>query len=121
MFSDLDKYIYVFFTGLLVSYLLTPAVRSLAFRFGVVDLPNDRRPHRHPTARAGGIAVFIAVQVACLLAFALPWPRHSGGLDFSWWQRFAVASLILFVVGIVDDVRGMKPLVKLAGQALAAL
>src|SRR5580698_8370044 len=120
MFGDLNKYIYVFFAGLLVSYLLTPVVRTLAFRFRVVDLPNARRPHQRPTARGGGVAVFIAVQLACLLAFELPWPQHTGGLDFAWWQRFALASLILFVVGIIDDVRGMKPLVKLAGQAVAA-
>ena len=121
MLGDLNKYIYVFFAGLLVSYLLTPAVRALAFRFGVVDLPNERRPHQRPTARGGGVAVFIAVQAACLLAFVLPWPKHAGGLDFAWWQRFALASLILFAVGIIDDVRGMKPLVKLGGQTLAAL
>jgi UDP-N-acetylmuramyl pentapeptide phosphotransferase/UDP-N-acetylglucosamine-1-phosphate transferase len=121
MFGDLFKYIFVFFVGLLVSYLLTPAVRALAFRFGVVDMPSERRPHQRPTARAGGIAVFIAVQAACLIAFAWPWPKHPGGLDFAWWQRFALASLILFVVGIIDDVRGMKPLVKLGGQTLAAL
>ncbi|HEY1662558.1 MAG TPA: hypothetical protein VGI03_09085 [Verrucomicrobiae bacterium] len=120
MFGDLDKYILVFLTGLLVSYLLTPVVKALACRFGVIDLPSERRPHQRPTARGGGVALFIAVQAACLLAFALPWPRGSSGLDFAWWQRFALASLILFIVGIVDDVRGMKPLIKLGGQTLAA-
>src|SRR5580692_10770661 len=121
MFGDFDKYILVFLTGLLVSYLLTPAVRALANRFGVVDLPNVRRSHQRPTARGGGVALFIAVQVACLLAFSLPWPRLPGGLDFVWWQHFALASLILFIVGIIDDVRGMKPVIKLGGQTLAAL
>jgi UDP-N-acetylmuramyl pentapeptide phosphotransferase/UDP-N-acetylglucosamine-1-phosphate transferase len=121
MFGDLDKYILVFLTGLLVAYLLTPVVKAMAFRFGVVDMPNERRPHQRPTARGGGVGLFIAVQVACLLAFALPWPRHAGGLDFQWWERFALASLVLFVVGIIDDIRGMKPLIKLGGQTLAAL
>jgi UDP-GlcNAc:undecaprenyl-phosphate GlcNAc-1-phosphate transferase len=121
MFGDFDKYFMVFLTGLLVSYLLTPVVKMLAFRFGVVDMPSERRPHQRPTARGGGAAVFIAVQVACLLAFALPWPRKVGGLDIVWWQHFALASLILFFVGIVDDVRGMKPVIKLGGQTAAAL
>ena len=121
MFGDLDKYILVTLAGLLVSYFLTPLVKKFAFQFGVVDLPNARRPHQRPTARGGGIGVFIAVQAACLLAFALPWPRHENDLDFAWWLRFAAASLILFIVGIIDDVRGMKPLVKLGGQTLAAV
>ncbi|HTR40305.1 MAG TPA: hypothetical protein VMH87_01645 [Pseudomonadales bacterium] len=121
MFGDFDKYIMVFMTGLLVSYLLTPVVKSMAFRFGVVDLPNERRPHQRPTARGGGVGLFIAVQIACLLAVTFPWPKLAGEFNFTWWWHFAIASSILFVVGIIDDVRGMKPLIKLAGQALAAL
>jgi len=121
MFGDFDKYIMVFLTGLLVSYLLTPVWKSMAFRFGIVDLPNERRPHQRPTARGGGVALFIAVQLACLLAVTFPWPKLAGEFGFAWWWHFAIASSILFVVGVIDDVRGMKPLIKLAGQALAAL
>ncbi len=121
MFGDLDKYIVVFLTGLVVSYLMTPVVKKLAFRFGVIDMPNERRPHQRPTPRAGGVALFLGVQAACVMAVAFPWPKLGGGLDFGWWQRFALASLILFVVGIIDDVRGMKPLIKLGGQTAAAL
>ena len=36
MFGELGKYVAVFLTGLLVAYVLTPLVRSLASRFGVV-------------------------------------------------------------------------------------
>ena len=36
-----------------MTYLLTPWVRALAVRYGVVDRPNARRPHKHPTARGG--------------------------------------------------------------------
>ncbi len=122
MFGDLDKYILVLLTGLTVSYLLTPLVKMLAFRLGVVDMPNERRPHQRPTARGGGVALFIGVQTACLLAVAFPWANKlAGELDFHWWEHFAFASSVLFVVGVIDDVRGMKPLVKLAGQTLAAL
>ncbi len=121
MFGDLDKYILVFLTGLVVTYLLTPVVRSLATRYGVVDKPDARRPHKRITARGGGIAVVIGVQVACLMAVAFPWPKLAGGLDWVWWQKYALASLILLVVGVIDDIRGMKALVKLSGQVLAAL
>lgn len=122
MFGDLDKYIAVFGTGLIVTYLLTPAVRALACRFGVVDRPNERRAHKHDTARGGGVAVVVATHCACLMAVLFPWPDLAGsGLDFEWWKQFALASTVLFVVGVVDDVRGMKPLVKLGGQMLAAL
>lgn len=122
MIGDTEKYIWVFVTGLLVTYVLTPVVKRLAFQFGVVDMPNERRPHQRPTARAGGIAVFIGVQAACLLAVVFPWRNTlAGELDFHWWWHFAAASSVLFIVGIIDDVRGMKPLVKLAGQTVAAV
>jgi len=121
MFGDFDKYIAVFFTGLIVTYLLTPAVRALACRYGVVDVPNARRAHQHPTARGGGVAVVLGVHAACLVAVLFPWPELAGQLDFAWWKRFALGSLILLVVGVIDDVRGMKPVLKLGGQTAAAL
>jgi UDP-N-acetylmuramyl pentapeptide phosphotransferase/UDP-N-acetylglucosamine-1-phosphate transferase len=122
MFGDLDKYIAVFLTGLVVTYLFTPLVRVAACRFGVVDLPNERRPHKHPTARGGGLAVIIGVQAACMMALLFPWPNKlAGGLDLHWWQHFTLASLVLLAVGLVDDIRGLRPWVKLGGQVLAAL
>src|SRR5271170_6292485 len=121
MFGDLDKYIMVFLVGLVVTYLLTPVVRGMAIRFGIVDLPNARRPHKRPTARGGGVAVVLGVHAACLVAVLFPWPQMAGALNFVWWQKFALASLVLLVVGVVDDIRGMKPLIKLGGQIAAAL
>jgi len=121
MFGDLDKYIVVFLTGLVVTYLLTPVVRSIAIKFGVVDLPDARRPHKRLTARGGGVAVVLGVHAACLAAVLFPGPKLAGALDFMWWQKFALASLVLLVVGVIDDVRGMRPLIKLGGQIAAAL
>ena len=72
MFNSFDKYIAVFLTGFVVTYLLTPVVRSLAARFGVVDLPNERRPHKRPTARGGGLAVVLGIYAACLMGLSFP-------------------------------------------------
>ena len=121
MFGEFDKYILVFLTGLLVTYLLTPVVRGLAHKYGVVDKPDERRPHKRITARGGGVAVVIGVHAACLVAILFPWTQSGGALDFGWWQKYALASLVLLVVGVIDDVRGMKPLIKLGGQIAAAL
>ena len=121
MFGDLDKYIVVFLTGLVVTYLLTPVVRGMAIRFGVVDMPDARRPHKRLTARGGGVAVVLGVHAACLVAVLFPGPTLAGAVDLAWWQKFALASLVLLVVGVIDDVRGMRPLIKLGGQVAAAL
>lgn len=120
MFGDFDKYIAVFLTALVVTYILTPWVRKMACRFGIVDVPSERRPHKHLTARGGGLAVVIGVHVACLVALAFPNGTPPGGFDLHWWLGFAPASLVLLVVGLVDDIRGMAAWKKLCGQVIAA-
>jgi UDP-N-acetylmuramyl pentapeptide phosphotransferase/UDP-N-acetylglucosamine-1-phosphate transferase len=119
MFGTLDKYIVAFLTGLVVTFVLTPMVRAVAARLGIVDLPSERRPHKRATARGGGLAVVLGVHAACLFAMLLP-HRFVAGLDFHWYCYYGGASLILLVVGLIDDVRGMLPWTKLAGQTLAA-
>src|ERR1039458_7271277 len=101
MFGDFDRYIAVFLTALVVTYLLTPLVRAAACRFGVMDLPDERRPHKYPTARGGGLAVVLGVQAAFLLALAFPAGTRPGGFDLHWWLSFVPASLILLAVGLV--------------------
>jgi UDP-GlcNAc:undecaprenyl-phosphate/decaprenyl-phosphate GlcNAc-1-phosphate transferase len=121
MFGDFDKYITVFLTALVVTYLLTPLVRELACRYGVMDLPNERRPHKHPTARGGGLAVVVGVCVACPVALAFPAGPRPGEFDLHWWLGFAPASLVLLAVGLADDICGLRPWKKLLGQTIAAV
>jgi UDP-GlcNAc:undecaprenyl-phosphate GlcNAc-1-phosphate transferase len=121
VFDDFDKYIAVFLVGFVVTYLLTPVVRSLAVRCGVVDLPNERRPHKHPTARGGGLAVVLGIYAACLVGLAFPGDTRPGSFDLHWWLMFLPSSLILLVVGLVDDIWGLGAWKKLAGQIVAAL
>ena len=118
MLAPFAKYVCVFLTGFAVTYLLTPWVRKIAERRGVVDRPGERRSHTRPTARGGGVAVFAGVHAACLVALVVPWGKMVGGFDLQWWRWFFAASGMLLVLGLVDDVRGMRPWVKLGGQAL---
>jgi UDP-GlcNAc:undecaprenyl-phosphate/decaprenyl-phosphate GlcNAc-1-phosphate transferase len=119
MFGVLD-FIVASLTALLVSYVLTPLVRAVAARLGIVDLPNERRPHKKATARGGGLAIVFGVHAACLLAMAVS-QRSVAGLDFHWYLYYGGASLILVAVGLMDDIRGLQPLTKLAGQTAAAV
>jgi UDP-GlcNAc:undecaprenyl-phosphate/decaprenyl-phosphate GlcNAc-1-phosphate transferase len=121
MFGVLDKYIVTFLTALVVTYLFTPLVRELACRFGIMDLPGERRAHKHPTARGGGLAVVLGVTAACLVALVFPGTVRPGGFDLHWWLGFAPAALVLLAVGVADDIHGLKPWTKLAGQIVAAV
>lgn len=93
-----------------ISFILTPVVRSFAVKYGVVDKPDARKVHRHPIPRIGGIAITAAFVTVLLLNFDLN--RQFYGL--------LGALLILFIVGLVDDIRGLKAWHKLIAQIISA-
>ena len=62
----------IFGITLLVSLVLTPWVRRVAVRRGLLDMPGEeRRVHKVPIPRLGGLAMFAAFAVGILLTFAL--------------------------------------------------
>ena len=95
----------------LLSLILTPVVRALARRFGVVAVPKTDRWHKKPTAMLGGIAIWLTVVTICL-SFSLK-------LSFGRW--ILLASTFLFFVGLVDDLIHIKPYQKLVGQILGSV
>jgi len=115
------KYPAVFVIGFTVTYVLTPYVRRLACRVGIVDLPGARRIHTRPTPRGGGIALFVGFHATCAAVFLLPWKPFDGILDIAWWLSFLPKSALLLLIGLFDDYRGLKPPVKLAGQLTVAV
>ena len=55
-------------TALVVSFLMTPVVKSFAYKVGAVDVPKDtRRMHKVPIPRLGGLAIFIGFMVSILI------------------------------------------------------
>ena len=119
-YPPLGKYVLVGTTGFAVTLMLTPLVRSLARRAGMVDVPDERRPHATPTPRGGGLAVVVGFWLAALVAIFFPWEWSAGNLNGAWLTHFLVASGVIVLVGLLDDRRGLRPGVKLAGQIAAA-
>src|SRR5467141_2482018 len=104
------------------SLLLTPFIRNLFRRFGIVDQPGEaRKLHSHPIPRVGGIAIVLAYvlsfSILLLSGFA---GRHivSGALPFIF--RVAPAAALIFLIGLVDDLVGLRPWQKFLGQIAAA-
>ncbi len=102
--------IFAIAAALLLSLMLTPLVRAIARRKGIVAAPNTDRWHKKPTAMLGGIAIFLAVAVTYLAL--MPHARQS--------LIIMAGSAILFGVGLVDDFLNIKPYKKLIGQVAAA-
>lgn len=118
--TDGLKYVCAFLGALAVSLVLTPLCREMARKLGMIDHPDARRINKTPIPRGGGLSVFVAFNVMLgVLVLALGQPI---GRQFSlfWQGRFLLASSLLVVIGLIDDKRGMKPFVKLAGQIAVA-
>ena len=55
-------------TALVISFLMTPVVKTFAYKVGAIDVPKDeRRMHKVPIPRLGGLAIFIGFMVSILL------------------------------------------------------
>ncbi len=114
---------FIFFVALAVSSIGTRLVSPLAHRWGAVDHPNERKIHAEPVPRLGGVAIWLGF-LAALSAFILfqrVFPDDVINLDIGlelW--GFLAGGAIIIAVGVIDDMVGLTPFVKLAGQAAAA-
>jgi len=111
-----------FAVALVVGLFVTPLVRSAAHRLELFDMPGGRKVHQVPVPRLGGVAMAIAFGVAIGLAtLASPDLGETAGLRPNRAPAILAGVGLLFVVGIVDDVRGMRAMVKLGFQIAAAV
>jgi UDP-GlcNAc:undecaprenyl-phosphate/decaprenyl-phosphate GlcNAc-1-phosphate transferase len=115
-------YFSLFLTSALLSLALTYRVRNCAVSRGFVVQPaEDRHIHTASVPRLGGIAIFISFMLAAAVALLLP--KSSGfalTLPRTTVASIFAASLIIFLLGLYDDVRGAKPFLKFGIQSAAA-
>ena len=117
----------VFLSAGLGSALITPAVRQLAWKLGVVDKPSARRVNKKPIPRMGGVAIFFGLAVAMLVRYGVE--AILGHAEITLSSRYylnvnfwivGAAFAVIFLTGLLDDIFSLKPIQKLAGQIIAA-
>lgn len=129
MLSLWQPFLVLFASAFMVSLALTPLVRKLAWRLGVVDRPSSRRINRQTIPRMGGIAIYAAIMAGILLdtlGFRLfGWPSLFGfgtlGAMGRNQELFLVGMSVVFITGLLDDRFTLSPKQKLAGQLLGAI
>jgi UDP-GlcNAc:undecaprenyl-phosphate GlcNAc-1-phosphate transferase len=107
--------------AMVISSLITPYVRHLAIRRGAMDDPtiDERRVHKEPVPRWGGIAIYVGIVIALLgvLPFAYPetraFPPYLVGI--------VVISLLLVLVGAFDDLYQYKAKIQMVVLLLAGV
>ncbi len=107
--------LFAFIASALLTLIITPYIRKAALKIGAIDDPSEdaRKKHRKIMPRGGGIAIVISfILLATLLLPAQP-SRTFWGV--------VLASLLVFLVGLWDDIRRLSPWAKLIVQVIAAL
>ncbi len=125
-------YIWVFVIAFGVTILATPLLRRLAIANGIIDHPSGaRKAHRIPVAYLGGVAVFLGIMGGIFFSYiatamgplAQVFPsEHLAEGDFH--APVPVSILlgltVIMLVGLLDDIIGVRPGVKIGGQFIAA-
>ncbi|MFZ4572835.1 MAG: glycosyltransferase family 4 protein [Phycisphaerales bacterium] len=132
--SIAQGYIGVFVVAFMVSLMATPIMRRVAVANGVIDRPTEaRKVHRQPIAYLGGVAVFfgmlagivysyLAAQFPGLIEFHKTGPQHlPDGISPPMLPLSVLIGMTLIMLtGVIDDVVGISPRVKLGGQLIGA-
>lgn len=98
--------------AMVVSFLMSPLVKSFAYKIGAIDVPKDsRRMHKKPVPRLGGLAIFLGFLVSLLIFVRID--RQMQGI--------LLGAVVIVVLGVVDDITPLRAGFKFLVQIAAAL
>ena len=120
LFLQTLPYLAVFAAARAATLALTPLVRELARRAGMVDKPDARRINRAPVPRGGGIAIVVGVFATYpAIHFLSGRPLMQSIADGTFHQMSVLAAAVS-LLGLADDRYSLKPRWKLLGQVVIA-
>jgi UDP-N-acetylmuramyl pentapeptide phosphotransferase/UDP-N-acetylglucosamine-1-phosphate transferase len=96
----------------IITFFAIPAIMRVAVEKKLFDLPDARKLHTKPIASLGGIAIFVGLFIATLISIS--------GKDVPEFQYFMASSLLIFFLGLKDDILILSPTKKFLGQLAAA-
>lgn len=97
--------------AVLITIVLVPLFSTLAMRYQLVDIPNERKVHQQPIPRVGGIAMALGVFIPIIY-----WNYADRFV-----QAYLAGGCLLVLFGAIDDFRELSPRIKFSGQIIAAL
>jgi UDP-N-acetylmuramyl pentapeptide phosphotransferase/UDP-N-acetylglucosamine-1-phosphate transferase len=101
-----------FLTAFSVTYIVIPPVIRIAKAKNLCDVPGIRSSHTINTPRLGGIAIFAGLLFAIIF-----WTPFK---DFGNLQYILCAFIVIFLIGVKDDMEGLSPYKKIVGEILAS-
>jgi len=96
----------------IITFLATPVILQIAEKKNLYDIPDERKIHTRPVASLGGVGIFGGFLLACLLSIQ--------GYANPEFQYFFAAALVIFFLGLKDDLMVLSATKKFIGQVIAA-
>lgn len=114
-----------FLLAFITAFVVTPYTIRLAKKVGAVDVPNDRRINKKTMPRLGGIAVIAGFLISAIyLIVSMGIEKKINFLEDNLNIKLLGilgGILVLGIICYIDDVKNIKPIIKLLGQIFAAL
>ena len=113
-------YFIAFFLSVAVVWWFTPIVKQIGLKAGYVDKPNERKMHKRPMVRLGGVAIFAGSLTALIVVWLL------GGFGVlptgKEWEVWGVVlgGIAFFSIGLLDDLLNLSPISRLIAQTAIA-
>ena len=120
MILKILPYVAVFLGALALTLVLTPIVREVNRRLGMVDKPDPRRINRVPIPRGGGLAVVLGLFVSYGIFLAVTGRPGIYGIPQPTFWKMSLLALAIAGLGLADDAFSLSPKVKLLGQVIIA-
>jgi UDP-GlcNAc:undecaprenyl-phosphate GlcNAc-1-phosphate transferase len=109
-----------FVVATVVVLISTPVVKKIGLKSGLFDPPGERKIHRQPMVRLGGVSIFIGTVTALLTVWGI------GGFgvlppdqEYEIWG-VTIGGIFFFLIGLADDLLGLSPISRLLMQTLVA-
>ncbi|MBL0335502.1 MAG: undecaprenyl/decaprenyl-phosphate alpha-N-acetylglucosaminyl 1-phosphate transferase [Chitinophagaceae bacterium] len=96
----------------IITFLAIPVVLQVAETKKLYDIPDERKVHTRPVASLGGVGIFAGFMLAALLSI-----EANLNPEF---QSFFAAALVIFFLGLKDDIMILSASKKFIGQIIAA-
>ena len=96
---------------MIVSLIITPIIIAVSKKLDLVDRPNFRKVHTKPISVMGGTVILFSFLIGI-------WLGHPIEREV---KPLILGAIIMYLVGLIDDIYDLKPYIKLTGQIVAAL
>lgn len=111
MNSELYSILIMIIIPMIFVGLFIPIIKKIAFHINALDIPNERKIHKKPMPRLGGLGIFSGFLIGYML-----FGNHTYLMN-----SILIGSFVLLIVGMIDDINSIKARYKLLGQIVASM